>query len=62
MLQTDQINIAEIQKVGRLPVGSKIVFGELETHSGRICVTFRGIVHRQSQQLDCAILCVDGVA
>src|SRR4029077_4871744 len=33
VLEADQIDIAEIKEVRRLPVGSKIVLGEFESHS-----------------------------
>ena len=50
MLQADQIDIAEIQKVRGLPVGSQIIFGQLESHSRGIVVALFGIVNRKRQQ------------
>ena len=62
VLKTNQIDIAEIQKVGGLPVGGEIVLGQFEAYSGRIAVALFRIVHWKSQQLGRAVFRVDGVA
>ena len=62
VLQAHQIDIAEIQKVGGLAVGSQIVLGQLEPHSGGIAVALFSIVHGESQQLGRAVFRVNGVA
>jgi hypothetical protein len=62
VLQAHQIDIAEIQKVGGLAVGSQIVLGQLEPHSGGIAIALLSIVHGESQQLGRAVFRVNGVA
>jgi len=46
VLQAYQIDIAEIQEIGGLPVRCEVVFGQLEPHSSGVGKTFLGIVNR----------------
>src|SRR6267378_2705429 len=62
MLETNQVDITEIQKLGGLTIRSQIVLGQLEAYPGRIGVALFGIVHRKSQQLRRTIFRVNGVA
>ncbi len=62
VLEADQIDVAEIEKVRGLPVGSLTVLGQLEPHPDRIVVTLLRIVNRERQQLRRTVFRVYGVA
>src|SRR5580692_7624750 len=62
VLQANQIDVAEVQEVRGLPVGSQIIFRQLESHSRGIRITLFGVVDRKGQQLCRAIFCVYCVA
>ena len=47
VLEADQIDIAEIQKVRGLAVGSQVLFGQLEPHPDGIVVAIVGVVHQE---------------
>jgi len=51
VLQANQINFAEIQKIRGLAVRGYLAFGQLEPHSLGIPIAFFRIVHRQRQKL-----------
>jgi hypothetical protein len=62
MLQANQVNIAEIQEIRGLAIGSQFILRKFEANSGRIAVTFRSIVDRQREKLGGAVFGVNGVA
>src|SRR5207248_7054726 len=62
VLQANQIDTSEIQKVGGLPVGSYVIFRQFEPHSGRIGVTLFSIVNRECQQFRRTVFRMEGVA
>ena len=56
VLQTENINIHKIQKIGRPPVGGDILFRNFETHFRRIVVS-RGVIgHRNNRTVQIGIL------
>src|SRR5271157_4820934 len=52
VLQADQIDIAEIQKVGGVPVGIEIILRQGEPDSGGVGITLIGIVNGECQELN----------
>jgi hypothetical protein len=62
MLQANQVNIAEIQEVGGLAVGSQFILRKFEANPGRIAVTFCSIVDRKREELGGSVFGVNGVA
>src|SRR5258707_7518068 len=62
MLQTNQVDVAKIQEVRRLSIGSKAILGKLEAHAGGVTVAFGRIVDRQCQKLGSPVFRVDRVA
>ena len=51
VLQADQIDIAEIQKVSGVPVGIQVILGQREPDSGGVGITLLGVVNWECQEL-----------
>jgi hypothetical protein len=49
VLEAQDIHINKIQKIGCPTVGRDILFGNFETHFGRIMVSLRAICHRDNR-------------
>ncbi len=62
VLEADDVGVAEVQVVGRAPVGIEIVFAELEPHFVGIFVAFGQIVDGSDKTFDVGILLGHGVA
>jgi len=62
VLQTDQINVAEIQEISGLAVGSHLILGKFESDSGRVDVAFWRIVDRKRQEFRGAVFGMNRVA
>jgi hypothetical protein len=62
VLQANQIYVAEIEEVSRLPVRGEVILGKLESHSCRVTVAFFRIVDRQRQKLCRTVFSVDRIA
>jgi hypothetical protein len=61
VLQTNQIDVAKIQKIRSLSIRSQAVFGKLESNSCGVAVAFFRIVDRQRQELSSPVFRVNGV-
>src|SRR6185369_9032767 len=62
MLQRDEIDVAEIQKIGSVLIGRRIAFREFESNPRRITVVRTRVIDWNCQQLSRLVLCADGVA
>src|SRR6266581_8182902 len=62
MLETNQIDVVEIQEVGSLPVGRQLIFGKLESDSSGITIAFFCVIDWQRQKFRRAIFSVDRIA
>ena len=56
VLQAEDIHINKIQKIGRPTVGRDILFGNFETHFGRIVVSLRAIGHGDNRTVQAGVL------
>src|SRR5712671_4933267 len=62
MLQTNQVDVAKIQEVRRLSIGSQRILGKLEAHSRWVAVAFFRIVDWQREEFDSTVFRVKRVA
>jgi hypothetical protein len=62
VLQAEDINVYQIQKIGRTPVRGDILFRNFEAHLGRIIVSPRAIGHRNNRTLQARVLRGDCLA
>ncbi len=62
MLQANQIDVAEIQELGGLTIGSQVVLGEFKANARGIIVAFFGIVDGQGKQFGGSVFRVNCVA
>src|SRR5207249_8418115 len=62
MLQTNQIDVVEIQEVRCLPVGRQLIFGKLESDSCGVTIAFFCVIDWQRQKFRRAIFSVDRIA
>ena len=62
MLQTNQIDVVEIQEVRCLPVGRQLIFGKLESDSCGVTIAFVCVIDWQRQKFRRAIFSVDRIA
>ena len=56
VLQAEDIDVNQIQKIGRPPVCGDILFRNFETHFGRIVVSLRAIGHRDNRTVQARVL------
>ena len=52
MLQANDIDIREVQKIGRSPIGGKLLLLNFKAYLGRIIVSAFDVVHRHDDALD----------
>ena len=62
MLQADDVDVAEVEEVGRPAIGVEILLGKLEAHFGRVVVAAFDVVDRRDDAVGLGILRGDRLA
>src|SRR5271165_62774 len=62
VLQTNHVDIVEVQKLSRLLIRGQVILSKRPSHARRVFISFVGVINWERQQSSCTILCGNGCA